>query len=140
MTLPQPVPVDQIIDHNPPYAYGDCVRACIATLLGIPLYEAPFLPPDAGWFASANEFLAGRGLALVSLDWDEGTVRMSLSQDVYFLLYGKSPRGYGHAVIARVEDGQIVTWHDPNPSRAGLLPGSIDGMALLTPIFCGSAP
>ena len=141
MTLPRPIPVDQMIDHNPPHAYGDCTRACIATLLGIPLCEAPYLPPDSSWLDVANKFLEGHGLALVSLDWDEGAVRMSLAQNVYFLLYGKSPRGhYGHAVVAHVQDGQILTFHDPHASRAGLLPDRIDGMAFLTPIFCGNTP
>jgi len=130
-----PIPVDQIVEHNPPLAYGDCMRACLATLLGIPLYEAPYLPPDERWFATANQFLATRALALVSLDWHVGTVKASLTQDVYFMLYGKSPRGHGHAVIAHIVDGQIVTFHDPHPSRAGLLDDSIDGMAFLTPTF-----
>lgn len=57
-------------------------------------------------------FLAGRGLWVVELDEVTDAER---GEPV--LVAGKSPRGVMHQVVYR--DGRL--WHDPHPSRDGVL-------------------
>lgn len=120
--------VDQTIFVTDPKRKGNCVAACIATLLELPLSEVPHFiefgitwgdsedvkSVSAGnaWWAMMLGFLAGKGLWVEQLpDVDSGLPRERL------LVAGMSPRGVMHQVIYR--DG--VLWHDPHPSRGGVL-------------------
>jgi hypothetical protein len=97
------IPIDQSTPDN-------CVSACIASILEIPLADVPaFMAPrdDRGWERAAK-WLAARGYRLV--DRSHGFGRG------YVLLRGVSPRGSRHCVVGF--DGKIV--HDPYPTRAGL--------------------
>ncbi len=103
------IPVDQTVFGAP---NGDCLPACIASILELPLAEVPHFGAE-DWFAALTAWLAPRGLypvcAGVAGDWRPAGLH---------ILAGKSPRGaFLHAVVAR--GAEIV--HDPHPSRAGLL-------------------
>ncbi|HEY9354488.1 MAG TPA: hypothetical protein VIP28_14595, partial [Nocardioides sp.] len=106
---------------------GNCVAACVATLLGVSLDEVPHFiefgiaygdsetdKVSAGnhWWAMMLGFLAGRGLWVTELE----SVRHADRGEV-LLVCGPSPRGVMHQVLYR--DGRL--WHDPHPSRAGVL-------------------
>lgn len=100
-------PVDQTI-MTPPK--GNCVAACIASILELPLDEVPnFIWRDTFW-EDLNDWLAKRGLYLVGIptDW---VVRG------YHIIDGKSKSGpWNHVVVGL--DGKMV--HDPNPKRLGI--------------------
>jgi len=121
--------VDQTIFVGDPKKKGNCVAACVATIVGLPLDTVPhfieygiaFGDSDGvkeevstghSWFAMMLGFFAGQGLWLVELeqvtDAEAGEV---------VLVAGPSPRGVMHQVLYR--DG--VLWHDPHPSRDGVL-------------------
>ncbi|HEY9352759.1 MAG TPA: hypothetical protein VIP28_05890 [Nocardioides sp.] len=119
--------VDQTIFVTDTKRKGNCVAACVATLLGISLEEVPHFiefgiaygdsetdKASAGhhWWAMMLGFFAGRGLWVTELE----SVRRGERGEV-LLVCGPSPRGVMHQVLYR--DGRL--WHDPHPSRAGVL-------------------
>lgn len=120
--------VDQTIFVGDPRRPGNCVAACVATLLDLPLDRVPHFiefgiaygdsqeveSVSAGnnWWAMMLGFLAGHGLWVVELD-----KVTDAEVDEPVLVAGMSPRGVVHQVIYR--SGRL--WHDPHPSRAGLL-------------------
>jgi hypothetical protein len=109
--------VDQTILATDPNRQGNCLSACIATYLDVPLDQVPHFAeylPDEGdaWWHLFIGFMAGRGLWPVQLDDPHD----ALPGEVTFVC-GPSERGVLHQVLYR--DG--VLFHDPHPSRAGLL-------------------
>lgn len=123
-----PVPVDQTILASDPIRKGNCVAACVATLLGIPLDRVPHfiefgiaygdsedvaeVSHGNNWWAMMLGFLAGRGLWVVELEQFADAER-----DELLLVAGMSPRGVVHQVIYKADR----LWHDPHPSREGVL-------------------
>lgn len=123
-----PARVDQTILADDPKRKGNCVAACVATILGLSLSEVPHfiefgiaygdsenvkeVSHGNNWWAMMLGFLAGRGLWVVELDkvTDADTHE-------FVLVAGMSPRGVVHQVVYR--EGRL--WHDPHPSRAGVL-------------------
>ncbi len=110
--------VDQTILAADPVRQGNCLAACVATYLGITLEEVPHFgeydpegEPGAWWHLLVG-FMAAHGLWPVKLD----DPSEALPGEAVFVV-GPGPRGVMHQVIYR--DG--VLWHDPHPSRAGLL-------------------
>lgn len=94
---------------------GNCLTACIASLLEIPLENVPHhLGND--WFTKYNRFLAGPNfnLKLVRFPWDDECE----SLDGYAIAVGPSPRGdWYHAVVHY--NSELV--HDPFEGGEGLL-------------------
>ncbi len=107
---------------------GNCVAACVASILGVPLDRVPHfiefgvqfgdsedvkeVSHGSNWWAMMLGFLAGRGLWVVELD-----KVTDADPDEFVLVAGMSPRGVMHQVVYR--EGRL--WHDPHPSRAGVL-------------------
>jgi len=119
-------PVDQEFLHSPePGApKGDCFRACLATILDLPIAEVPHVVDgDDGaflWVKRTQEFLVPRGffyLETPHIDW-------SWLQRPYKPIVigcGKSPRGpWGHAVVGELTRDGFTLLHDPHPSHVGL--------------------
>lgn len=115
MTARVVVKVDQTILASDPKRKGNCVSACVATFLGRPLDQVPHfveISPDTtvGWLLVG--YMAGHGYWPHQLaspqDADPGEI---------VFVAGMSERGVLHQVLYR--DG--VLWHDPHPSRAGVL-------------------
>lgn len=116
--------VDQTILASDPKRQGNCVSACVATYLGLPLGLVPhFVEHDTeatvdgsatstGWWWLLIGFMAGHGLWPVELD----SVRDAEPGELLFVA-GPSSRGVLHQVLYR--DGEL--WHDPHPSRDGVL-------------------
>lgn len=128
---PEPDPrVDQTIFVGDEKRKGNCVAACIATIVGVPLERVPHFvdfgiaygdvdddSPDAvstghHWWAMLLGYLAGHNRWVVELEDVDATERGEM-----LLVAGMSPRGVMHQVIYR--DRRL--WHDPHPSRAGVL-------------------
>lgn len=112
--------VDQTLFVTTPGRQGNCLSACVASYLGLDLEDVPhfaeypageFCEGDAWWHLYVG-FMAGHGRELVELD-DPTDARPG---EVVFVC-GPSERGVLHQVLYR--DGTL--WHDPHPSRAGLL-------------------
>lgn len=120
------IPIDQEFIHAPEsYIYGDCQRACIASLLELPLQDVPHFYEtgnEAEYFESMNTFLANKGLFHLEVhpsypfDNPKFCSQLREATDVYHMIYGRSLRGFLHAVVGR--NGIIV--HDPHPDKTGL--------------------
>ncbi len=126
-------PVDQsITDHNPTEGrFGDCFRACIATILDLPIEHVPHTMAydersvdDPGqWYGWLTAWLAERGLTYMEIRTGDTTPARWLADLVAgglqldHVISGQGPRGHRHCVVGR--NGTMV--HDPHPSRAGLV-------------------
>lgn len=116
-------PVKQTIMHDPDSGkYGDCQRACVASLLELPIEDVPHFgegdPSVHEFYKRINKFLRLRGLSFIdTYAVDFSSKFYDGKCDVYHMIYGKTVRGFQHAVVAM--NGKIV--HDPHPSNDGLL-------------------
>lgn len=98
--------------HNPPTSYGDCIRACVATM--IDRDDVPHVFDDtnhrAGW-ACLRSYLASHGkfIALFAIGHDHGEFMGAENDGVPYLLLGGSSHG-DHAVVCR--SGEVI--HNPD--------------------------
>lgn len=125
-------PADMIELHDPANGQvGDCFRAVIATLVGVPAGEVPHFvklgdaegDTDASgsrWWDLTLDWLYARHLWIENLPVDPVPQRPHLAS-------GPGPRGLQHCVAVDT-DGTV---HDPHPSRAGLL--SVNWRAVIVP-------
>ncbi len=92
---------------------GNCLQACLATVLGLPLEDVPHFVHLYGdeWLQEMQKWLRPRGLGVMRAE--EGT-----KPEGFQLMNGQSPRGdFGHVIVS--QDGQH--YHDPHPSREGVV-------------------
>lgn len=96
---------------------GDCVRACTATILDLPLSDVPHFvkeTPGPDWYEVWEKFMLdhGREVTIFMMPWDsKPPVFMN-----YYLASGMTERGVKHMVVMR--DGVVA--HDPHPRGNGL--------------------
>ncbi len=114
------IPVRQtIFVATDPKGRGNCMAACLASLLEIPLHSAIDTTSDAcraDWEGSIGRWLADRGLKLEDI-WPDESEPAELA-DAYSIGSGPSPRGpFWHAVVCK--SGRMV--FDPHPSDDGLV-------------------
>lgn len=121
------IPVDQTTFGFPG---GNCLSACIASLLELPIEEVPYFGADGNWLDRLALWLTPRGFwpLICPLDRDARWY-----PPVLHILSGKGPRDLGrpdvlHSVVAY--GNEIV--HDPHPSRAGLI--THEDVVLLVPV------
>lgn len=136
-------PVDQEFLHDPASgSYGDCQRACIASILNLPLSEVPnFAGPgvdDLEFSTRVKNFLATKNLAHLEFTYfDFAGFGNPKPSSLYHIIYGMTERGFWHAVVGL--DGEVV--HDPHPFKTGLLPDrSKWSIGLLVPTFSSNTP
>lgn len=124
---------------------GNCTEAAIASVLGCAIEEVPQLwggdmedyadPQPAENWQKLIEWCRERDREFIKCVFQRyyqyplaGNMNNVVARNTcheHYLLFGKSSRGLGHAVVAK--EGEIV-W-DPHPSREGLL--SVFGFAVL---------
>jgi hypothetical protein len=105
---------------------GNCYSACIASLLDMSLDEVPYFAEGAGqhdsgiFWERVFSFLEMNGYDIRFFDYDKHSI--SLEPDQFYIVAGKSPRGYMHGVIYK--GNQL--YHDPHPDNTGVIPQTID--------------
>ena len=129
-------PVDQRAFADSSEAVGDCLSACFATVLDLPLAEVPVFVAEPDYYRAMVRWLDARGLALVMLQFFEGWPWIP-PDNLPLIVGGPSPRGtpetpMNHAVIAIWRGAGMEVLHDPHPSRAGLA-GEIQTVYILVP-------
>lgn len=115
---------------------GNCWATCIAMLLGLndPEVVPNFCvvwPKDGEWFWRASDFVSRHGYRLVETPMGSDALQFWVPRalnGVHWIASGPGPRGCDHAVIFKGDK----LWHDPHPSRAGLI--EVTSMGLLVPI------
>lgn len=110
-----------------PYLPGNCLSACVASILDMPTESVPLFveksdPCDGIWPERLDAWLVERGLHALILP--AGIVLAP--PEGFYILYGRSVKDHEHAVVAK--DNAIV--HDPHPSRTGL--ARVDCVILIT--------
>lgn len=105
-----------LVKHNPPDTYGDCVRACVASVLEMPAADVPHFYSDGDGEAAFDRmrvWLADRGRIPAYFPLHHETLdgvlwAMKMYPDVEYLLFCSNGAG-DHCVIGR--NDEII--HDP---------------------------
>lgn len=115
-------PVNCRVKHAPEDGkFGDCLRACIASLLNLQAEDVPHFYEDncdgATGQKRVNDFLASRNLAAFcsgyggELSREEILFAMrELNPNTHYLLFGSLPNGSDHVVVCK--GGEVV--HNPS--------------------------
>lgn len=113
---------------------GNCLAACVASILELDLEDVPNFaaitePDKDAWWRALQGFVTERGFFLYPLDPELGA-----PEDTYTIAVGKSPRGdFNHCAVAF--GTQVV--HDPNPHQDG---PAFDGYAKELYLFVARDP
>lgn len=108
------------VEHNPPHSYGDCFRACLASVLETQVPHVLHDNCDASRQRKRiDQWLKPRGLAFLEFPLAVETPRQALKvagsltqwTGVHYMLSGVTRRGGGHYVVCR--KNKIV--HNPTP-------------------------
>ena len=116
-----------------PYLPGNCLSACVASILDLPAERVPLFvqksdPCDGIWPERLDTWLAEQGLGALILP---ASIVLAPPEGFY-ILYGRSVKNFEHAVVGKA--GHVV--HDPHPSRTGL--AKVDCVILITSRFSPS--
>jgi len=123
------IPIYMKHKHNPPHSYGDCLRACVASILeadDVPHFHVDGEADDAVIRSRLDDYLRTEH-ALTSWAIGYGEIPLDdmlsgLSDDnpgKNFILFGAISTGEPHAVVCR--DGCVI--HDPSSWPTGGLVG-----------------
>jgi hypothetical protein len=103
------IPVDQTVTDP---VLGNCLSACVASILELPIEEVPWFNEDpATWWERFGAWCEARGHTPIFLPW-------STPAPVGYAIAGVASRradGVLHAIVCL--DGKIV--HDPQPRNRG---------------------
>jgi len=103
------IPVDCQVKHNPPFSYGDCLRACVASIMEmmpeyVPHFCAHGEDVEETW-NNMRRWLRLRGLApfIFALPGDMILLEVcehisAQNPDTYYLVFGKQGKG-DHVVV-----------------------------------------
>jgi len=122
--------------------WGNCLEACYATLLGVPIEDVPDPRDLCAKDTCAVNVLKIRVAAItewLAVDYGVGVIRgegakppgiLLRTDDVplFWIASGPGPRGHGHAVV--YSNGNLI-W-DPYPKGGGLL--KVDMWSVLAPL------
>ena len=109
----------------------DCIRACVATILEIPIETIPnFMVEDRVemWIDELRQWLAPMGFSAMCLFFLDETEEEN-TRGILCGAGGPGPRGKPHMVVWR--DGQMV-W-DPHPDGGGII-GEPEDFLLFLPL------
>lgn len=133
-------PVESVIEHNPPESYGDCFRACIASILELPAWDVPHFAlrafqddgTDQDAVQECRSFVNTLGFGYVDIPFQSDSVDEMLrfcarfAPGTHYVMTARSKRGFAHCVVGF--DGEIV--FDPTyteePNGHGLVSGIRD--------------
>lgn len=100
---------------------GNCLAACIASILEVPIESVPDL--GAGTFlAVMDEYLKTKGIVPVWVHAVQLASAWVGNADNYCILVGRSPRteGVSHAVVGKPNGYGFKIIHDPHPDGTGI--------------------
>jgi hypothetical protein len=122
---------------------GDCTRACIASLLDLPIAEVPdwlaMRQDDDGegyptWWLEMQDWLRRRGLAFVEIQLERKTW-MPLPFECWAIFIGTHPMGARHSIVGKCIDAKFVPLWDPmggDPAIA-FINGRVEAVCFLVP-------
>lgn len=98
--------------------WGDCLRACIASILELNRDAVPDFVKDHGarWFRELVRWGEKRKTHVICVN-TESLITNVHPNNLFWIALGDCVRGHRHSVICQ---SNVVVW-DPHPSKAGLL-------------------
>lgn len=90
-------------------AADECFRACLASVLELPLSAVPHMVHQSDWPGCLNTWLARSGIGLRIVGVSDGADILDFLSDMTCIVSGDGPRGQKHAVLMRGRE----TLHDP---------------------------
>lgn len=107
-------------ENAPPEQQGNCMAACVASLLELSLEDVPDFRPDT-WWLTLVEWLRARGLDAFYVEIPHERARevqpsAYVSPGTYYIGGGLTARGTGHVCVYFAD--RMV--HDPLPGGRGL--------------------
>ncbi len=124
------IPLNQIVLDN---IYGDCFRACLASIFEFPIEEMPNFweqtqNPEEFWELNDSWLVKNKGYRCMPVQFEPKDTH--LIDGIICIACGTSPRGdCDHAVVW--QDGII---HDPHPGSIGLVEEKPRDFTLFLPI------
>lgn len=124
--------------HNPPETYGDCFRACIASVLEadtieiVPHFVGDGCNDDDVIRARVRSYALTKGALPFFFAFPADSLTKSdvmefmaaVNPNINYIMFGNTIDGVRHAVVCR-NDSQI---HDPSPWQCGIDKPSDDGL------------
>jgi len=111
----------QRVDQTSFVPEGNCQSAVLSMLTGIPLGEIPNFyhagPSELDWWNAYHSFLQKKGWWFISFHNAKQVEHIAKHGKGYYEVAGPSSRGVLHTVVYC--NGEL--WHDPHPSREGVL-------------------
>lgn len=129
--------------NHPIEEQGNCLAACVATLLSLPLDEVEtYLDGvtaealEARWWERFCSWLRARGMTALYLPWGDPSPEAYTygRPGLAYIANGMGPRGLEHSVVYC--DGK--QFHDPHPSRAGLT--AVTSYIVFLPLLLAGRP
>lgn len=104
-------------------ANNDCIRACVASLLELPLESVPnFMDKGPeGYWGAIQEWLYPQGLYLLQIELNEHTRWNAVQHPALCVIFGELESGTSHAVVGKFEVGEFIPLWDPLPESNGLI-------------------
>ncbi len=123
-------PVDQTILHDEmAFRSGDCYRACVASILEIPVEEVPHFAElyQDNMYNEAEKWFASRGVYSIRLfikDFSQNRIFL-WGMGAHAIVSGLSPRGKNvhHSIVGHADGYNVTMVHDPHPDRTGIVGG-----------------
>jgi len=99
---------------------GNCLSACLASILELPLDYVPNFCVDyspESWWGEMQKWLNARGVIAIEVELNDH-LRMQVVPGMYCVLSGKSPRGeFDHSVVGWAKGTELFYVHDPHPDH-----------------------
>ena len=121
----------EFIDQTKDGKQGNCMSACIASLMGITIDDVPnffeISNNDKEWWIELRKWLATHHFGIMTINFEQGWAERF---NGYLIVSGISQRDIFHATIWK--NGKMV--HDPHSSKSGIKkPEQIDIIYCLDP-------
>jgi hypothetical protein len=103
---------------------GDCLRACVASLLELPAGDVPHFAEEELWWQAMEAFIRRYSGRAVDFVQEAAFPALPATDDPdawprHVIACGPSPRGsWHHCVLVDATTGDLA--HDPHPSGSGL--------------------
>jgi hypothetical protein len=102
------------VPHNPPHSYGDCIRACIATMIDrddVPHFFSD-KNPENSWYGLRIYLKShGKNIAIFSVEKPFFYMK-STNEDIPYMLIGKGSRGGNHAIVCMNDEVIHNPWEE----------------------------
>lgn len=102
---------------------GDCLRACVASLLEVPIIKVPDFvtavddgdPDYPAWWKALQGWLADMGLWFLEVQLPPNMPWMPLPLPSLCILFGETAAGVKHAIVGRCEGADYFAVFNPWP-------------------------